>query len=95
MKIFDKAQWHIDAGEDSTEVISKFKAVFQFLDKNGFLSGDGKEILEFGIDSSVSLNERMVSKAGAAFLEIYYDAVINFSSSTIGEALEQRFLAQK
>lgn len=95
MKIFDKAQWHIDAGGDLVEVISKFKTVFQFLDKNGLLSDDGKEILEFGIDSSVSLNEHMVNEVGAAFLEKYYDTVINFPADAMGEALEQKFLAQK
>ena len=28
MRVYDKAQWHIDAGEDKNEVIKKFKAVF-------------------------------------------------------------------
>lgn len=28
MKIYDKAQWHIDAGENSHEVIEKFRKYF-------------------------------------------------------------------
>lgn len=89
MKVFDKAQWHIDAGEDSKEVVAKFKAVFEFLNNRNMLSAEGKEFLEFGIDSSTSLNERMVTKEGIVFLYEYYDKVINCKAAEIREALEK------
>ena len=31
MKIFDKAKWHIDAGEDVSQVINRMKVIFKFL----------------------------------------------------------------
>ena len=89
MKVFDKAQWHIDAGENSTEVVTKFKKVFEFLNSRNMLSVEGKEILYFGIDSSVSLNERMVTKSGLIFLYEYYDKVINCNSENIKSELEK------
>lgn len=91
MKIYDKAQWHIDAGEDSREVIEKFKKVFSFLASHNMLSDDGLEIFEFGMDSSVSLNEKMVSEEGKQFLEECYDEVINCNAQNIGEELERRY----
>ena len=37
MKIFDKAQWHIDGGEISLSVTNKFVAIFEFLNEERFL----------------------------------------------------------
>ena len=91
MKIYDKAQWHIDAGEDPQEVIGKFREVFSFLASHNMLSDDGLEIFEFGIDSSVSLNEKMVSEEGNHFLEKYYNEVINCSAQSIGDELEKKY----
>lgn len=88
MKIFDKAQWHIDAGEDAMEVVAKFKVVFEFLNSRNMLSADGKELLEFGIDGSISLNERMVTKEGIIFLYENYDKVINLNSTKLKAELE-------
>ena len=43
-KVFDKAQWHIDAGENSDDVIRKFKDVLNFLNdqdrKRSRISGE-------------------------------------------------------
>jgi hypothetical protein len=89
MKIFDKAQWHIDAGENETEVVTKFRKVFSFLKNQNMLSKEGEEILSFGIDSSISLNEQMVSEAGYIFLDKHYDDAINCKSDTITATLEQ------
>lgn len=91
MEIYDKAAWHIDAGEDEAAVIAKFQAVFSFLDEKRLLSEDGKEILEFGIDDSVSLNEDMVTEEGAAFLHRHYDEVINFDADQISAELDSRY----
>lgn len=91
MKIFDKAQWHIDAGEDENQVINRMKVVFKFLDEKGMLTDDGKEIFEIGIDSSASLNEEMVTKKGYAFLDNYYDKVIGLKFEQITLELERLY----
>lgn len=93
LKIYDKAQWHIDAGEDTETVVSKFKAVFAFLDSKGLLESEGKEMVEFGIDSSISLHERMVMDAGKKFMEACYNKVIDKSAEEIAEALEEEYKA--
>lgn len=89
MKIFDKAQWHIDANEDKEKVIKKFTILFEFLDKKAFLNQNGKELLDLGIDSSISLNETLVTKQGYEFLNTYYDHLINYSSGLLQQALEE------
>lgn len=91
MKIFDKAQWHIDNGENTVKVVEKFKKVFLFLNDHNMLSDDGLEIYELGIDSSVSLNEKMVTPNGQDFLDKYYDEVINFDEQEIFTELERRY----
>ena len=91
MKIFDKAQWHIDAGEDDRIVIEKFQLVFRFLEMKNLLSEDGQEIFVLGIDSSISLNEQTVTESGSAFLDKYYDEVINCGVDLIAQELEKRY----
>lgn len=92
MNIFDKAQWHIDAGMDEKEIVDKFNVIFKFLNQNDMLSIDGKEILDVGIDSSVSLNENMVNEKGYLFLDVCYDSVINNDANDIKEALNKKLL---
>ncbi len=77
MKIYDKAVWHIDGGEKTSDVVNRFKVIFKFLDEKGLLNDDGKETLEYCMDSSVSLNSRMVNKEGKMFLDAYYDDVLS------------------
>ena len=91
LKVYDKAQWHIDAGEDVDTVISKLKVVFSFLDAKGFLGTEGKEILDLGIDSSVSIHERMLTEEGNDFMANCYDDVINNKAEDIKEALEKEY----
>ena len=75
MRIFDKASWHIDAGEDKEKVISRFKEIMDFLYKHHMLSDEGVELFEIGVDSSFSLHERMVNEIGLAFLTENYDSL--------------------
>jgi hypothetical protein len=89
LKIYDKAKWHIDAGEDSGVVIDKLKAVLEFLDKEGMLTSEGKEILDLGVDSSVSIHERMLTDKGRNFMESNYDKIMYLSAKNITIALEQ------
>ena len=93
LEIYDKAQWHIDAGENSEAVIRKFEAVFQFLKAKGLLQREGEEMLEIGIDSSISLHERMVTEKGKEFLKTCYDKVIDLGADTITDGLAQEYEA--
>lgn len=88
MKSYDKATWHIDGGEAASEVVKRFREVFEFLYDKNLLNEDGKETLEYGMDSSVSLNSSMVKMKGTAFLDNYYDIAIKKDSSKIRENLE-------
>ena len=91
LKIYDKAQWHIDAGEDPAVVIAKLKKVFSFLDAKRMLTDEGKEILDLGVDSSVSIHERMLNDMGNQFMEQCYDKVINSDPENITTELEMEF----
>ena len=73
MKIYDKAIWQIDGGIPSNLVVNHFKIVFTWLEKHDMLNEIGQEELEEGIDSEASLNEELVTKDGAKFLDKYYD----------------------
>ncbi len=89
MKIYDKAKWHIEGGENKEEVLKKLTLIFQFLNKKKWLTSEGEEILELGIDSSASLHERMVNDDGKNFLEEQYDTLLNCSSEEMAKKLEQ------
>ena len=75
-KVYDKAEWHIDAGENSKVVISRFKLIMNFLKAKSMLSNEGEEIIDIGIDSSISIHERMLTNSGKEFIESYYDNII-------------------
>ena len=76
MKIYDKAVWHIDKGEKEEDVVKRFWIIFRFLQHEKMLSDEGKEILELGIDSSVSLHEGLVNKKGKHFLDEHNDYLL-------------------
>ena len=89
LKIYDKAQWHIDAGENSGAVIDKLKVVLEFIDQEGMLTSEGKEIMDLGVDSSISIHERMLTDKGRNFMESNYDKLMHLSAKNIRIALEQ------
>jgi len=91
LKIYDKAQWHIDGGEDKISVVDKLKIILYFLLDRGLLSSEGKEIVDLGIDSSVSIHEKMLTQEGQKFMDEYYDKVIGKSKKEIIAALEKDF----
>lgn len=93
MKIYDKAQWHIDAGESESSVLDRFRAVFSFLHEHNLLSEEGIEIWELGVDESISLHERLLSEEGNKLLDRYYDSVIGLESSEIKDSLSSYFNA--
>ena len=76
MKIYDKASWHIDANVGKETVNEYFKTVFNWLDENGFLNDEGKEIHDLGTFTDVSLHEGLLTVAGQMFLEMNYDEIL-------------------
>lgn len=91
LKVYDKAQWHIDAGSDANLVVRKIKILFEFLESKSFLNEEGKEVLEIGIDESVSIHERMLTEVGNKFMELKYNTVINTNEERFHEELEKAF----
>ena len=91
MKSYDKAAWHIDAGEIEADVIARFKEVFTFLKSKQMLNEEGLETLEFGMDSSVSLNSNMVNAQGMAFLDEYYDVILKQNPKEIRRNLKESY----
>ena len=91
MKVYDKAAWHIDGNENAVEVVDRFRAIYSFLDSKKMLSEDGKEILELGIDSSISLNSSMVNSEGKAFLDAKYDVITNQDPKRIKATLKDEY----
>lgn len=90
MKVYDKASWHIDNGEDKVDVLSRFSFLFDFLEKKNMLTSEGKELLELGIDSSISLHERLVTDDGKKFLEANIDELLKMSISDVKARLQEK-----
>ena len=91
MKSYDKAAWHIDGGENSVDVVKRFKEIFQFLSEKKLLTEDGLETLNYCMDSSVSLNSSMVNPNGAAFLDSYYDTILDKNLRELRKNLEDAY----
>ncbi|MCH4071832.1 hypothetical protein [Pseudoramibacter sp.] len=93
MNVFDKASWHIDGGENEKEVVDRFRKIFQFLSSKGWLTDEGIETFEVGMDSSVSLNSDMVTDQGNAFLTNYYDSILDEDPKDWEKHLEEAYQA--
>lgn len=91
MKSYDKASWHIDGGETEEDVVARFKVIFIFLADMKMLSDDGLETLEYGMDSSVSLNSTMVNTDGEKFLDTYYEVIIAKNPKEIQKNLKSAY----
>ena len=88
MRIFDKASWHIDAGEDKKKVIKRLSTVMDYLYCHNMLSEEGVEILQIGVDSSFSLHEKMVNEEGLAFLSEHYDSILQMGFDELKSFLQ-------
>ena len=75
--VYDKASWHIDAGEPEDRVLSHFKFIMNWCNQNNLLSDEGEEILEFGIDDSISIHSRLLNERGNMFMKKFYDTFIS------------------
>lgn len=73
MTIYDKARWQLDGGIPQEQVIQHFDFIFKWLKKQGFLSKDGQEIMDLGIDDTVSITDKMLTSNGKHFMDQYYD----------------------
>lgn len=73
MTIYDKANWHIDYGENEKEVLAKYSLWMEYLHERNMLSHEGEELFELGVDDSFSLTDVMVTKEGNTFLEREYN----------------------
>lgn len=89
MKIYDKAQWHIDAGENESVVLARFSTVFSFLNNHNLLSAEGAEIYDLGVDDSISLHERLLTVEGNKIMTLYYDHIISLEPSAIVSTLNK------
>lgn len=83
MKIYDKASWHLDAGASEQETLDKFEVIFSLLNSKNMLSEEGKELLELGIDKSISLHDRLLTPEGNTFIDECYDRIINLKSNEL------------
>lgn len=87
--VYDKAVWHIDAGENKATVLEHFKSIMYWCHKNSLLSEEGEEIMEFGIDDSISVNSRMLNERGNLFMAKYYDSFISAQAGQLAEMDEK------
>lgn len=83
--VYDKASWHIDAGESASRVLAHFKFIMSWCNKNSLLSDEGKEILEFGIDDSISIHSRLLNERGNNFMSKFYNTFISAQSEQCSE----------
>lgn len=75
--VYDKAAWHIDAGEDKQVVLNHFSFFMTWCLDNNILSDEGIELAELGIDDSISLHSRMFTEKGNIFMQRHYDTFIS------------------
>ena len=75
--VYDKASWHIDAGETKTNVLSHFKFIMTWCHVNNLLNDEGEEVFEFGLDESISIHSWMLNERGNMFMAKFYDSFIS------------------
>lgn len=87
MNIYDKAAWHIDEGQNESEVVTRFSIIFDFLNEHNMLNSDGIELMDIGIDESISLHEGLLTDEGNAFIEKYYDSLLPLKTDELKSEL--------
>ena len=76
-KVYDKASWHIDAGEPTSSVLSHFKFIIDWCNQNNLLTDEGEAILAVGIEAAISIHSRWLNERGNMFMTKYYDMFIS------------------
>lgn len=83
--IYDKAAWHIDAGENKQMALDHFSFIMTWCKENKLLSDEGLELVEMDIDDSISLHSRMFTEKGNAFMQQFYDKFISATEKDVNE----------
>lgn len=77
MKIYDKARWQLEGGLNEKDILKHFVFMFEWLNKHNMLNELGKEILDIGIDITVSISDDLLNEDGKIFIKKYYDKYIS------------------
>lgn len=91
IKVYDKAKWHIEAGEDKNDVLERFAIMYSFLKNKHLLSNEGLDIIKSGVDSSISLDEYTVNEEGKKFLNNCYDIVVELNEKELVTKLNKLY----
>ena len=86
-KVYDKASWHIEGGEDLNKVLAHFSFIMAWCSSNNLLSEEGKEIADLCVDQSISLHSRMFTDKGNIFMDKHYDKFIDATSDNKDEMI--------
>lgn len=89
MKVYDKAAWHIDAGEDKNDVLKRYQILLDYLSSNNLLTAEGKELAELGADYSAVLHSRMLTDKGNELIDANIDNIISCELCDLEEYLEK------
>jgi hypothetical protein len=77
--VYDKISWHLDEGENKKKVLDHFKFMSEWFITNNLLNKDGLEILQKGIDDSISFHSGIFTERGNKFMRRYYNDFISAS----------------
>ena len=77
-KVYDKAKWYIDEGQDEKIIVRYFDILFKWLYSKNMLSSEGLEILEIGIDKEISLHSDMLTDRGNKFIQKNYKEISKY-----------------
>lgn len=88
-KVYDKASWHIDAGESASNVLAHFEFVMNWCNQNNLLTAEGEEILSLGVDASISIHSRLFNERGNMFMTKFYDMFISAQSDQFSKMSEK------
>lgn len=79
-KIYDKVSWHFPEGNNCPNLNAAkhhFNVIMDWLNKNQFLTEEGKEALKIGVDSDFSLTSDMINEKGNDLLSATYQDWLN------------------
>jgi hypothetical protein len=79
-KVYDKVSWHFPEGENCPDVETAkahLKVVMKWLREKNYLTKEGEEAYDIGIESDFSLTSALVTKQGNAVLQECYERWLN------------------
>ncbi len=87
MKVYDKVKWHIDGGEDATDVIKRFSIIIEYLYNTNMLNSIGVEIYHLGVDEETVIHSEMLLDNGISFMDEFYDRIASLKTEDIYDCL--------